>query len=132
MAPFLTGTEHYRKEEWSDVVGAMEEAVDKYLRAEDNCRFRCEKPFDMGWFPDFITSVASKAFIINVTMGMSYAMLYFIDHFTYCLRCKQRCVTDMQNVNGEQIGDIYPLMYNYLQFAYYKRKSINTMTSICT
>ena len=32
----------------------------EYIKAEDECRLSCEKPFDHGWFPDFTTSVASK------------------------------------------------------------------------
>ena len=58
-APFLTGTDHYRNEEWSDVVGTMEESVHLYLKTEEECRFDCEKPFDQGWYPDFVSSVAS-------------------------------------------------------------------------
>ena len=58
---FLEGTESYRNEDWKETVELMEKALEYYTIAEDNCRFACEKPFDMGWFPDFITSVASKS-----------------------------------------------------------------------
>ena len=56
---FLEGTEAYRSEKWSEVIEKMEETVEKYLTAEEECRFGCERPFDMGWFPDFITSISS-------------------------------------------------------------------------
>ena len=39
----------------------MEEAIDKYMKTEEECRFDCEKPFDQGWYPDFVSSVASRS-----------------------------------------------------------------------
>ena len=57
---FLEGTDAYRNEEWQETVDLMEKALEFYSEAENNCRFACEKPFDMGWFPDFIASVASE------------------------------------------------------------------------
>ena len=38
----------------------MEDAVQLYLNAEDECRRDCEKPFDMGWFPEFVVSISSN------------------------------------------------------------------------
>ncbi len=57
---FLSGTDSYREHSWSEVVDRMEKALKFYLEAEEECRFACEKPFDMGWFPDFIISISSK------------------------------------------------------------------------
>ena len=37
----------------------MENAIKTYLSSEEECRLLCEKPFDMGWYPDFIASVSS-------------------------------------------------------------------------
>ena len=37
----------------------MEIAIKTYLVEEEECRLVCEKPFDMGWYPDFIASVSS-------------------------------------------------------------------------
>ena len=64
MLFFLSGTENYRAEDWNTVVERMEKALEGYWGAEDRCRASCEKPFDMGWFPDFITSVASKYWVL--------------------------------------------------------------------
>lgn len=57
---FLRGTDYYREENWHKVATSMEKALELYLKAEEECKFQCDKPFDMGWFPDFTTSVASK------------------------------------------------------------------------
>ena len=59
MALFRRGTEHYRRQEWPAVIETMEAALEAFLESEERCRFACEKPFDMGWFPDFVMAVAS-------------------------------------------------------------------------
>jgi hypothetical protein len=56
--------DHYSEEDWQTAVSLFEEAVAKYTEAEAECRLDCEKPFDMGWFPDFVTSVASTIFTL--------------------------------------------------------------------
>ena len=99
VALFLRGTEHYRRQEWPAVIETMEAALEAFLEAEERCRFACEKPFDMGWFPDFVPAVAN--------------------HFTFCLRCKRRCQAELENLDGEIVEDVLPLMYHYLQFAYF-------------
>lgn len=38
----------------------MEESLESYVQAENECRAQCEGPFDHGWFPDFIASISSK------------------------------------------------------------------------
>ena len=100
VALFLRGTEHYRQKEWPAVIVSMEAALEAFLESEERCRFACEKPFDMGWFPDFVPAVAN--------------------HFTFCLRCKRRCQAELENLNGETVEDVLPLMYHYLQFAYFQ------------
>ena len=57
---FLKATDHYRNEEWAKVTERMEKALALYLEAEEECRYECEKPFDMGWYPDFIASISSN------------------------------------------------------------------------
>jgi hypothetical protein len=57
---FFDGKEKYDKSSWEEAAAQMERAVAGYLEADERCRLACEKPFDMGWFPDFITSVASQ------------------------------------------------------------------------
>ena len=57
---FDTGVAAYNKEEWSIVIAEMERAVTSYLDAENQCRRNCEKPFDMGWFPEFVVSMSSN------------------------------------------------------------------------
>ena len=58
----MEGVEEYNKEEkdWGSVIESMENGVKSFILAEEECRLGCEKPFDMGWYPDFIASVSSK------------------------------------------------------------------------
>jgi hypothetical protein len=60
---FAAGVEDFRAKRWSDVITRMEKALTRYLDDEERCRFACEKPFDMGWYPDFVSAVASKLYI---------------------------------------------------------------------
>ncbi len=57
---FLEGTNNYRRKEWSDVARRMETALERYLEAEERCRFACEKSFDMGWHPDYVSAISSE------------------------------------------------------------------------
>ena len=38
----------------------MENGLKSFYSAEEDCRLGCEKPFDMGWYPDFIASISSN------------------------------------------------------------------------
>lgn len=97
----------------------MEESLVAYLQAEEECRAQCEGPFDQGWYPDFIPSISSEYFYYK----LHFAYLYFIlDHFAYCLKCKQKCKTRLGSLNGEKHEDLLPSHYHYLQYAYFKRK----------
>lgn len=97
---YKAGVYYYSEGEWEKSVQYFEKAASDFITAEQECRLECEKPFDMGWFPDFVTAVAN--------------------HFVFCLKCKQQCQTKLSNLDGNVIEDIFPLMYNYLQFSYYK------------
>lgn len=101
---YLEGTDHYRSEDWKKLIDTMEEALKEYLLAEELCRVNCDKPFDMGWYPDFKSSVAN--------------------HFTFCLKCKMNCAENLNNFNGEYMDDLLPSFYHYLQFAYFKVGSV--------
>uniref|UniRef100_A0A0K2T554 Leprecan-like alpha-helical domain-containing protein n=1 Tax=Lepeophtheirus salmonis TaxID=72036 RepID=A0A0K2T554_LEPSM len=101
---FRDGVDAYEKEDFDSVIRYFELGILEYIDAWKTCRLSCEKPFDMGWFPDFMTSVAN--------------------HFTYCVRCKRQCLIKLANLDGEFHHDIFPLMFHYLQFAYYKNNDI--------
>jgi len=72
---FVSGDLSYTSGQWSDTVRYFEKALLEYFEAEENCRLDCEKPFEMGWYPDFVTSVASNAFFdsLNVCILGGYA-----------------------------------------------------------
>jgi len=100
------GVKAYNNQEWVEVVEKMEEAVNLYIDAENECRRDCQRPFDMGWFPEFIVSISN--------------------HFTYCLKCKRNCPSKLNTVNfppsnsDDEKPHILPQMYFYLMYAYYK------------
>jgi hypothetical protein len=56
-----------------------------------------------------------------------FLYVHFSDHFTFCLRCKQTCQVDVGNLNGDLVADLIPLVYHYLQIAYYKGSECNYM-----
>ena len=58
-ASYKSGVMHYSEGEWDQSVEHFENAIAEFVQDEENCRLECEKPFDMGWLPDFVTAVAS-------------------------------------------------------------------------
>ena len=75
---FLRATELYQNDQWIDVTEVMEMALKNYIQQMQICRVMCEKPFDMGWFPDFITSVASeRTFKYLIATGTDYIFFQF-------------------------------------------------------
>lgn len=56
----MHGTAAYNNKDWQGVIENMEESVFAYLTATNECRAQCEGPFDQGWYPDMIPSIASK------------------------------------------------------------------------
>lgn len=57
---YVAGDRAHTDEDYEVSVGHMERAVDLYWEAMEDCRIMCEEPFDQGWFPDFMSSVASE------------------------------------------------------------------------
>ncbi|CAH1103258.1 unnamed protein product [Psylliodes chrysocephalus] len=97
---YVHGAESYEHKDWQSVIFNMEESLTEYIQAEEECRAQCEGPFDHGWYPDFIPSISN--------------------HFTVCLKCKQKCRKTLGSLNGEIHDDLLPSHYHYLQYAYYK------------
>jgi hypothetical protein len=57
---YIHGSEAYQHEDYMSVINYIEESLEDYLKSEEECRAYCEGPFDQGWLPDFISSIASK------------------------------------------------------------------------
>jgi len=102
---YFKGTDLYDEKNWKFMVIEMENALKTYYLAEETCRIECDKPFDMGWYPDFKSSVAN--------------------HFTFCLKCKMNCASTLNNFRGEIIDNLVPTFYHYLQFGYYNIGNMN-------
>jgi tetratricopeptide (TPR) repeat protein len=97
---YIHGADAYEKKDWDGVVQNFEESLGAYLQTEDECRAQCEGPFDQGWYPDLIPSIAN--------------------HFTFVLKCKHKCRNRLNSLNGEKHDDLLPSHYHYLQYAYFK------------
>ncbi|KAK7067091.1 procollagen-proline 3-dioxygenase activity protein [Halocaridina rubra] len=97
---YIQGNTAYNNNDYAGTINLMEESLREYYRADDDCRKLCEKPFDQGWFPDFISSVAN--------------------HYTFTLRCKRRCAFQLSNLYGEPIEHFFASYFNYLQYSYYQ------------
>lgn len=59
MYLYVYGSTAYENKNWDAVIQYMEESLTWYLLAENQCRAQCEGPFDQGWYPDLIPSIAS-------------------------------------------------------------------------
>lgn len=57
---YLDGMVAYDKEDWKTAINLLETSLEEYIEGESDCRAFCENGFDQGWFPDFISSTASK------------------------------------------------------------------------
>ncbi|KAJ9579213.1 hypothetical protein L9F63_024681, partial [Diploptera punctata] len=55
---YIHGSEAYNQQDYRAVISYFEESLEDYFREEDKCRAYCEGPFDHGWFPDFVSSIA--------------------------------------------------------------------------
>lgn len=47
-----------------------------------------------------------------------------LDHFTYCLRCKQNCTREMSLIRGKIYDDLFASHYEYLHISYYKENNL--------
>ncbi|CAD6204817.1 GSCOCG00002996001-RA-CDS [Cotesia congregata] len=101
---YVEGVKAYEEEYFEEAIENLEKSLRFYLKAEEDCRFYCEGPFDQGWHPEFTSS--------------------FANHFTYCLKCKRGCSRFLNRINGDYQKDLLASHYNYLQFAYYKTGNI--------
>ena len=59
---FYEGKEAYNNGDWKNAIKNFENVLKLFYESFENCRILCDKPFDQGWFPDFVSSIASKNF----------------------------------------------------------------------
>ena len=52
------------------------------------------------------------------------AINFISDHYTFCLKCKSKCEEHLFNLDGHQEEQFLALVYNYLQFSYFKGTKI--------
>ncbi|CAL4059374.1 unnamed protein product, partial [Meganyctiphanes norvegica] len=101
---YIQGSNAYYDEDWLLAIEYMEKSLELYWEAEAECRLLCENPFDQGWFPDYISSVAN--------------------HYTVILRCKSKCEKKLANLYGSPIENFLASYFNFLQYAYFQDENI--------
>ena len=75
---FYRAKENYEQQNWSLASLEFEQALSAYLNELEDCRLLCEKPFDHGWFPDFVSSIASECnypndYVLERARGACYS-----------------------------------------------------------
>ncbi|CAI9722699.1 prolyl 3-hydroxylase 1-like isoform X1 [Octopus vulgaris] len=104
QAAFIEGQENQRNGEWKEGVKLIEEAINEFIKEEEECRILCEGPYDHESFPEFINAIS--------------------EHFISVLKCQNKCEGKLSILHGEKVKDFFPELYNYLQFGYYKLNDI--------
>ena len=61
---YIAGDKAHQAEEHENTTLHMEAALEAYWTALQDCRAMCDEPFDQGWFPDFVSSIASECLLI--------------------------------------------------------------------
>ncbi|XP_042238725.1 prolyl 3-hydroxylase 1-like isoform X2 [Homarus americanus] len=97
---YIKGNVAYNNGDYKATVAHMEKSLALFYDAFEVCHHLCDNPFDQGWFPDFIASLAN--------------------HYTFTLRCKRRCSWRLSNLFGEIMDDFFSSYFNYLQYSYYQ------------
>lgn len=98
---YVKATVAYGNNDFDLTITHMEKSLELFLQEYQNCRYLCESPFDQGWYPDFVSSVAN--------------------HFTFTLRCKRKCLWQLSDLFGEIDDDFLPSYFDYLQYAYFQK-----------
>ncbi|CAG0901193.1 unnamed protein product, partial [Cyprideis torosa] len=95
----------YTNQDYAEVIEKMEKALTEYLKAEEDCRMKCEdtlqKPIDESPYQG---------------IGETFYQVY---------QCKQECQEDLNILyfpdEGIAANGFLPSHYHFLQFAYFKR-----------
>lgn len=74
---FVEGDSAYVEENYSETIDHLEKSLNLFWDSLKDCRLGCEKPFDMGWFPDFVSAIASK-FLDNFMYKIQIIMAYYL------------------------------------------------------
>lgn len=99
---YIRGTLAYQDNNFDLTITHMEKSLELFYEEYKNCRFLCESPFDQGWFPDFVSSIAN--------------------HFTFTLRCKRRCFWQLSDLYGEIDDTFLASHFDYLQYSYFQKE----------
>lgn len=57
---YILGVVAYNDNDYKATVNHMEKSLIAFYDAYEDCRTLCDNPFDQGWHPDFLSSIASE------------------------------------------------------------------------
>ncbi|KAM3834913.1 prolyl 3-hydroxylase 2 isoform 1-T2 [Vipera latastei] len=105
---YLSGIQHYDREEYDLAIDFLEQALEDYEVADTECRILCEGPqrFEEYEYLDY-----------KATFYEAIA-----EHCMQVLLCQHECVRQLATRPGRlsPIDNFLPLHYDFLQFAYYR------------
>ena len=113
----------YGEERWLEAADLLEEAIDGYVTAINECRQMCE---DVVYINFTDTSISeSKLSILKNGAFLPDSMEYYqllsaiLKKF---LKCRTNCETWMATINGKYYEKYLPGHFHHMQYVYYKRE----------
>ncbi|GBP49331.1 Prolyl 3-hydroxylase 1 [Eumeta japonica] len=104
IVSYKLGKDSYQQKNWGETIAAMEEALNKYIHFENDCRFECEEHTHVDGSQHFINAVASNT--------------------EYILNCKQKCQDEVKQLSYSSGSEFIADVLNYLQISYYHLNKI--------
>lgn len=59
---FVEGVRAYENGYFVEAIERLENSLEKFLEAEERCRYYCEGPFEAGWSPEFTVALSSTLY----------------------------------------------------------------------
>ncbi|CAN8004319.1 unnamed protein product [Ixodes hexagonus] len=101
---YLRAVRLHQRNEYAEECKVVEEVIESYLEAEEDCRLLCEDFIPQSWSRDF-SAVATR-------------------HLVSALRCKSQCASQLSYFNRRQYENFFASLYHHLQFCYYHSQNL--------
>uniref|UniRef100_A0A915JN90 procollagen-proline 3-dioxygenase n=1 Tax=Romanomermis culicivorax TaxID=13658 RepID=A0A915JN90_ROMCU len=101
---YLKGQDYYDDEDYGNAIINFEWSLDSYLKSFENCIALCVKIRPNKWNDNYAADIYSA----------------FTGHLRNTLLCRMECIKQLNTIRSVTLHDFIPIIFNYLQFAYYK------------
>ena len=117
---YKEGRRAYESKEWLKSVELIESAVDLYLKDLEECRLHCEDILAVNMSKYMSVEKATLLSDRKITPdSMEYYQLLTFQ-ISHLLECRAECRVRMDTLYGKYHEKYLPLLFNYMQFAYFK------------